>query len=162
MSNIQSAVLNTSNNSVWFSGKRHYYTDFSSAQVAQRTFNKSIGFMVPEPKSMAEDLDCRNKDEYLNTLADDYEYNTANCLDKFGNPRDGECNAPDGDDNYSDVDNEPSDYHTLSMNIAQAGLAILDSLEVMQNTSRRTAKDYKDAVKNIEGIARQMDSLRNA
>jgi len=155
MSN-QTAVLNTSNNSVWFQGKRHFYTCFESAQVAQRTFNTSIGFTPVEPKPMTED--------YMNTLADDYEYNNSNSLDKFGNPREGECNAPDGfDGDYDTVaDNEHSDEYSMRMDIAQSGLSILDSLEVMQNTSRRTAKDYKAAVKNIEDIARQMDSLRNS
>jgi hypothetical protein len=162
MSN-QTAVLNTSNNSVWFQGKRHFYTCFESAQVAQRKFNSSIGFtpVAPKPRHLKDVQIMKGCDDYMNTLADDYEINNRNSLDQFGNARDGECNAPDSDD-YSEVDNEPSDYHTLSMNIAQAGLALLDSLEVMQNTSRRNHKEYKDAVKNIESIARQMDALRNS
>jgi hypothetical protein len=174
MSNISSAVLNTSNNSVWFAGKRHFYTCFESAQVAQRKFNTSIGFTPVEPKPIAtsttRDEDAlafaakmdERTDEWYEKEMDYLCYNKANNLDKFGNAKEGECNAPDGDDNYSDVDNEPTDEECMRMDIAQSGLSILDSLEVMQNTSRRTAKDYKAAVKNIEDIARQMDSLRNS
>jgi len=156
------AVLNTSNNSVWFAGKRHFYTNFASAQVAQRKFNTSIGFTPVEPKPMAEDLDCRNKDEYLNTLADDYEYNTANNLDKFGNAKEGECNAPDGPDgDYDEVANSfmPNEIGRLKDRISHSGNDLLLAIDALKN-NRRDSKKYKQAFADIADIAQQMHDIR--
>jgi len=178
MSNTQSsAVLNTSNNSVWFAGKRHFYTCFESAQVAQRKFNKSIGFapVVPKPiatevKSTTRDEDAlayakqmdERTDEWYESEMEFLTYNKANNLDQFGNAKEGECNAPDGPDgDYDEVANSfmPNEINRLKDRISHSGNDLLLAIDALKN-NRRDSKKYKQAFADIADIAQQMHDIK--